>query len=167
MAILASATVDHLVPAIRVSGLRRRLLLDVHVGPYGQYRQQLLEAESLLHQLRPQIVVLSLTAREAIVEILARDKPLKRLDAKALAKRTKEFSGADIQSIFDVATERALSRAMKEGRVVPLTTEDLLQASKGIKPSTRSWFESAKNYALYANQGGFYDDVLTFLGIRK
>jgi len=106
-------------------------------------------------------------AREAIVEILARDKPLKRLDAKALAKRTKDFSGADIQSIFDVATERALARAMKEGRVVPLTTEDLLQASKGMKPSTRAWFESAKNYALYANQGGFYDDVLTFLGIRK
>jgi transitional endoplasmic reticulum ATPase len=107
------------------------------------------------------------TARESIVEILARDKPLKRLDAKALAKRTKDFSGADLKSIFDVATERALSRAMKEGRVVPLTTEDLLQASKGIKPSTRAWFESAKNYALYANQGGFYDDVLTFLGIRK
>ena len=106
-------------------------------------------------------------AREAIVEILARDKPVKRLDAKALAKRTKDFSGADIQSIFDVATERALARAMKEGRVVPLTTEDLLQASKGMKPSTRAWFESAKNYALYANQGGFYDDVLSFLGIRK
>ncbi len=106
-------------------------------------------------------------AREAIVEILGRDKPLKRLDAKALAKRTKEFSGADLKSIFDLATERALSRAMKEGRVVPLTTEDLLQACKGMKPSTRAWFESAKNYALYANQGGFYDDVLSFLGIRK
>jgi transitional endoplasmic reticulum ATPase len=106
-------------------------------------------------------------ARESIVEILARNKPVKRLDAKALAKRTKEFSGADLQSIFDVATERALSRAMTEGRVVPLTTEDLLQACKEIKPSTRAWFESAKNYALYANQGGFYDDVLTFLGIRK
>jgi transitional endoplasmic reticulum ATPase len=106
-------------------------------------------------------------ARQAIVEILARNKPLKRLDAKALAKRTKDFSGADLQSIFDIATERVLSRAMKEGRVVPLTTEDLLQASKGVNPSTRAWFESAKNYALYANQGGFYDDVLTFLGIRK
>jgi len=105
-------------------------------------------------------------AREAIVEIVARDKPLKRLDPKALAKRTRGFSGADLESIFDVATERALSRAMKEGRVVPLTTEDLLQAFKDIKPSTRAWFESAKNYALYANQGGFYDDVLNFLGIR-
>ena len=106
-------------------------------------------------------------ARESIVTILGRDKPLERLDAKAMAKRTKEFSGADLKSIFDIATERVLSRAMKEGRVVPLTTEDLLQACKGMKPSTRAWFESAKNYALYANQGGFYDDVLTFLGIRK
>jgi transitional endoplasmic reticulum ATPase len=106
-------------------------------------------------------------AREAIVKILGRDKPLEHFDARTLARRTKDFSGADLKSMFDIATERVLSRAMKEGRVVPLTTEDLLRASKGMKASTRAWFESAKNYALYANQGGFYDDVLSFLGIRK
>ena len=65
LAILASATVDHLLPPIRVAGLRRRLLIDVHIGPYGQYRQQLLDAESPLQGLHPQIVLLSLTAREA------------------------------------------------------------------------------------------------------
>lgn len=69
LAILASATVNHLLPAIRVSGLRRRLLIDVHIGPYGQYRQQLLDADSPLHRLRPQIVLLSLTAREAIASV--------------------------------------------------------------------------------------------------
>lgn len=69
LAVLASATVDHLVPAIRVSGLRRRLLLDVYVGPYGQYRQHLLDAESPLHRLRPQIVLFSFTAREAIAAV--------------------------------------------------------------------------------------------------
>jgi FkbH-like protein len=69
LAILASATVDHLLPAIRVSGLRRRLLIDVHIGPYGQYRQQLLDPDSPLHRLRPQIVLLSLTAREAIASV--------------------------------------------------------------------------------------------------
>jgi transitional endoplasmic reticulum ATPase len=106
-------------------------------------------------------------AREAIVQIVARDKPVKRLDAKAIARRTKDFSGADLSSLFDIATERALSRAMKEGRLVPLSTEDLLHASKSMTPSTRAWLENAKNYALYANQAGFYDDVLTFLGIRK
>jgi transitional endoplasmic reticulum ATPase len=107
------------------------------------------------------------SARRSIINILGRGKPLQNLDAFAIAKRTKEFSGADLKSMFDIATERALSHAMKKGRVVPLTTEDLLQACKGMKPSTRVWFESAKNYALYANQGGFYDDVLSFLGIRK
>jgi FkbH-like protein len=66
LAILASATVDHLVPPIRVSGLRRRLLIDVYVGPYGQYRQQLLDPESQLHQFCPQIVLLSLAMRDAI-----------------------------------------------------------------------------------------------------
>jgi FkbH-like protein len=69
LAILASATVDHLVPGIRVGGLRRRLLIDVHIGPYGQYRQQLLEVDSPLHELRPEIVLLSLTAREAIAAV--------------------------------------------------------------------------------------------------
>ena len=106
-------------------------------------------------------------ARESIVEILARDKPVKRLDVKAIAKRTKDFSGADLKSMFDLATERALSRAMKEGRLVPLATEDLIQVAKSMNPSTRAWLENARNYALYANQAGFYDDVLTFLGIRK
>jgi len=69
LAILASATVNHLVPAIRVSGLRRRLLINVYLGPYGQYRQHLLDAESPLHRLRPQIVLLALTAREAIAAV--------------------------------------------------------------------------------------------------
>jgi FkbH-like protein len=69
LAFLSSATVDHLVPAIRVAGLRRRLLVDVHIGPYGQYRQQLLDPESPLHRLKPQIVLLSLTARDAIATV--------------------------------------------------------------------------------------------------
>ena len=69
LAVLGSATVDHLVPAIRVSGLRRRLLIDVQVGAYGQYRQQLLDAESPLHRFRPDVVLLSLTARETIAGV--------------------------------------------------------------------------------------------------
>jgi len=64
LAILASATVDQLVPSIRVAGLRRRLLFDLHVGPYGQYRQQLFQPESSLQRFDPQVVVLSLSARE-------------------------------------------------------------------------------------------------------
>jgi len=66
LAILASSTVDHLPPAIRVAGLRRKLLIDVHVGAYGQYRQDLLAAESSLHRFKPKVILFSLTAREAL-----------------------------------------------------------------------------------------------------
>jgi transitional endoplasmic reticulum ATPase len=106
-------------------------------------------------------------ARIAIIELMAKEKPVERLDVATLARKTKGFSGADIKAMFDVTTEQALARAMREGRVVPLTTEDLLQTARDLRPSTKAWFESAKNYALYANQSGFYDDVLSFLNIRK
>ena len=106
-------------------------------------------------------------ARIAIIELMAKEKPVERLDVAMLARKTKGFSGADIKAMFDITTEQALARAMREGRVVPLTTEDLLQAARELRPSARAWFESAKNYALYANQSGFYDDVLSFLNLRK
>ena len=69
LAILASSTVDHLTPAIRVAGLRRGLLIDVYVGAYGQYRQEVLDASSGLHRFAPQIVLFSLTAREFMAKI--------------------------------------------------------------------------------------------------
>ncbi|MGK0189084.1 MAG: transitional endoplasmic reticulum ATPase [Verrucomicrobiales bacterium] len=106
-------------------------------------------------------------ARVAILEVLSRGKPVDKLDYKTLAKKTQHFSGADLKAVFDVATERALESAMKDGRIVPLTTKLLISAAKEVKPSAKGWFDSAKNYALYANQGGFYDDVLDFLGIKK
>jgi FkbH-like protein len=69
LAVLASSTVDHLLPAIRVAGLRRRLLIDVHLGAYGQYRQDLLDANSTLHRFMPQAILFALTAREAIAGV--------------------------------------------------------------------------------------------------
>jgi len=106
-------------------------------------------------------------ARESIINVLARGKPLSGLNAKELAQRTKDFSGADLKGIFESAVERSLALAMKRGQIVPITQKDLVDSAKSLKPSTRAWFESAKNYALYSNQGGFYDDVLAFLGIKK
>ena len=69
LAILASSTVDHLSPAIRVGGLRRRLLIDIHMGAYGQYRQDLLDASSTLHQFAPHMVLFSIAARDAVARV--------------------------------------------------------------------------------------------------
>ena len=98
---------------------------------------------------------------------MAKGKPVHKLDARALAKKTKDFSGADLKGVFDTTIERALAKAMKEGRIVPITTDDLIKTAKDCKPTARAWFESAKNYALYSNQGGFYDEVLSYLGMKQ
>ena len=39
-------------------------------------------------------------------------------------------------------------------------------ASGQQKPSTREWFADARNYALYANDGGQYDDLAKYLKLR-
>jgi len=106
-------------------------------------------------------------ARREISGIHGRGKPLVDFDPAAIAKKTEGFSGADLKAVFDLATEAALSEAMRKGAVVPVAGKMLLNACKEVKPSTRKWFESAKNYALYANQSGFYDDVLTYLGLKR
>lgn len=106
-------------------------------------------------------------AREEIAAIQIRDKPIVGFAPKELAKRTEGFSGADMKAVFDLATEAALTEAMKKGSVVPVNEKMVAKAAKSVRPSTKKWFESAKNYALYANQSGFYDDVLAYLGIRS
>lgn len=68
LAILASHTVDHLAPAIRVASVARRLILSVHVADYGLYRQLLLERDPKLARFAPQFILLSLDLYERPLE---------------------------------------------------------------------------------------------------
>ncbi len=105
-------------------------------------------------------------AREAILALLLKGKPAGDADLPALARKTKDFSGADLRSLVDMAVEGRLKDALKSGKPEPLTTKHLLKTTKAIKPTTRGWFTTAKNYALYANEDGLYNDILTYLKIR-
>ena len=69
LAVLASSTVNHLLPAIRVAGLRRRLMIEIYTGAYGQYRQDLLDPNSSLHNFAPHFVLFSITARDVIAGV--------------------------------------------------------------------------------------------------
>jgi ATP-dependent 26S proteasome regulatory subunit len=103
-------------------------------------------------------------ARASILRILTAGKPMKDLDYDQIAKRCDAFSGADLKAAVDVAIEAKLKQAMKAGGgLSPLTTRDLLAAVASIKPSTREWLVTAKNYAMYSNQGGIYDDILKYI----
>jgi SpoVK/Ycf46/Vps4 family AAA+-type ATPase len=102
-------------------------------------------------------------ARAAILRIHLQGKPQEAIDLAQIAKKTEQFSGADLKGVVDQAIELKLREAIKLGRPQPLTTKDLLAAAKRLKPTTREWFSTARNYALYSNQGGIYDDVIKFM----
>jgi AAA+ superfamily predicted ATPase len=104
-------------------------------------------------------------ARAAILQLQCRGKPTGEIDFDHLGKKTENFSGADLKAVLDVAIERKLQEAMKAGIPKPLTTKDLAAAAGTLKPTTKEWFANARNYALYSNQGGIYDDILQYLRI--
>jgi FkbH-like protein len=52
-----------------VAGLRHRLLIDVYACAYGQYRQDILDPTSSLYRFKPQLVLLSISGREALAGV--------------------------------------------------------------------------------------------------
>lgn len=106
-------------------------------------------------------------AREEIIQAMLKDKPVKDIDTRKVAKETPDYSGADIKAMIDIAVEDKLRESMASGNLQPLGTKDLLKAAKQHRPTTLEWFSSARNYALYANESGLYDDILKFLKIKK
>jgi len=69
LAILASHTVAHLLPSIRVAGLRRHLIIQAYTGEYGQYYQDILDPHSALYRFGPDVVLLIASASQQITDI--------------------------------------------------------------------------------------------------
>lgn len=102
-------------------------------------------------------------ARVSILEYHLRERPVEALQLEAIAERTREFSGADLAHLCESAVEYAMHDSIESGQVRPITMSDFEKAIKEIQPSTRPWFETARNYAMFANEGGAYDDLLAYL----
>ncbi|HEY1931738.1 MAG TPA: HAD-IIIC family phosphatase [Acetobacteraceae bacterium] len=71
LAVLGSATLTHLLPAIRVAGLRRNIWIDTYESDFGQYWQELSDPESTLHEFKPTTVLLSLDAYDLTAGVTA------------------------------------------------------------------------------------------------
>lgn len=105
-------------------------------------------------------------ARAGVLRLQLRGKPVEDVDFEAVAKKCDGFSGADLKAVVDITIENKLRDAMKSGAPTPIRTKDLIAAAAAQKPTTREWFATAKNYALYSNQGGVYDDILTYMKLK-
>lgn len=107
------------------------------------------------------------TARETIVRLHLRDRPIADIDYAWIASKTEDFSGADLAHLAESAAEVAMEESFTTGKPRPIGDSDFKRALKDIRPSTRTWFDTARNYAQFANEGGAYDELLTYMRTRR
>ena len=106
-------------------------------------------------------------AREAILRHHLRERPIENIDLGKLAKITDGLSGADLAHVCEAAAERALLDSARTGTVRMIGMKDLLAAADDVVPSAEPWFASARNVAMFANEGGMYDDLVAYLKKRR
>lgn len=102
-------------------------------------------------------------AREAILRVHLRARPIEGIDLGDLVRRTAGFSGADLEHVVTTAAEKAMTESIRSGAVRPMRMDDMRTALKEVKPSIGPWVQSARNVAEYANASGEYDDMVEWL----
>ena len=106
-------------------------------------------------------------AREGVFRFHLRDRPVAGIDLARLSRLTDGYSGADIAHVCETAAERALLDSVSRGEPRLIGQADLEASIVEVKPSLGTWFETARNVALFANEGGTYDDLVAYLRKRR
>jgi AAA+ superfamily predicted ATPase len=106
-------------------------------------------------------------AREGVFRFHLRDRPVAGIDLARLSKLTDGYSGADIAHVCETSAERALLDSVSRGEPRLIGQADLEASIVEVKPSLGTWFETARNVALFANEGGTYDDLVAYLRKRR
>ena len=155
LAVLSSHTVDHLMPAIRVAALGRRVALTVHVAPYGLYRQVLLEPDPDLSAFAPQFILLALDARELSEEI-------------ELSATDSDVSAAIDQRIDDLRALWRAGRARYGAQVIQQTlvpsTPALFGSYEGLVPASPGSLVARLNDAI---RGAAREDGMLLLDVAS
>jgi SpoVK/Ycf46/Vps4 family AAA+-type ATPase len=102
-------------------------------------------------------------AREAIFRYHLRERPVAGVNLPRLASLTDGYSGADIAHICDTAAEHALMDSVQLETPRMIDQSDIEAAISELRPSLGPWFETARNVARFANEGGVYDDLAVYL----
>jgi AAA+ superfamily predicted ATPase len=106
-------------------------------------------------------------AREGVFRYHLRERPVAGIDLAKLSRLTDGYSGADIAHVCETAAERALLDSVRRGEPRLIGQADLEAAVGEVRPSLGTWFETARNVALFANEGGAYDDLVAYLRKRR
>jgi SpoVK/Ycf46/Vps4 family AAA+-type ATPase len=107
-------------------------------------------------------------ARAAILDYHQKSRPVEAgIDFRTIASRTDGYSGADLAHACESAAEFALEDSLSSGVPREISRADIDHALADVKPSTGAWFQMARNFAMFANEGGVYDDLLDYMRTHR
>ena len=86
-----------------------------------------------------------------------------QIQVDSLGPLTESFTGADLRSLCERASEAALTRSLETDRVHPVTLDDFRRELKNMSSSAGEWLSTARNYARYSNENGQYNDLTEYL----
>ena len=141
LAVLGSSTLAHLLPAIRVAGLRRGIWIDAYENDYGQYLQELSDSGSALHDFQPTAVLLALDAYHMTAGVTA------GMDAEAAEAALEEMKGR-IAEAWRLARDAFRCPVMQQA-ILPVHLP-LLGNNEHRLPGSRAWFLTRLNQAIRA-----------------
>jgi AAA+ superfamily predicted ATPase len=106
--------------------------------------------------------------RVEILQVLCRSRPQHHLDFAVVATETEGFTSDDLRRLVNRAVETNLQLSLEEGRLSPLTTEDLLrEAEKVSVVQSQEWLAVAREYlAKPPEAGDIYGDLRRYLALR-
>lgn len=87
LAILRSFTVEPVVPLVRAAAFVNGIDLNVHVGQFNAYVQEILNKDSSLYSFAPDIVILAVQTRDLAPELWSRYPELTALDIQKVVDR--------------------------------------------------------------------------------
>ena len=139
LAVLGSSTLTHLLPAIRVAGLRRGIWIDTYENDYGQYLQELTDSDSDLHAFKPTAVLVALDAYHLTAGVTA----------------TMEAADADAALAEMQDRLREVWRAARQAFKCPILQQTALPVHRPVLgnnehrlPGSKSWFTTRLNQAI-------------------
>jgi FkbH-like protein len=139
LGVLGSSTLTHLLPAIRVAGLRRGIWVDTYEADYGQYLQELSDPDSDLHAFKPTAVLLALDAYHLTAGVTA---GMDQATADAALEQTKTH----IRETWKLARD-AFKCPIVQQAVLPVHLP-ILGLNEHRLPGSRSRFVTRLNEAL-------------------
>jgi len=152
LAVLGSSTLTHLLPAIRVAGLRRGIWIDTYENDYGQYLQELSDSDSELHAFKPTAVLIALDAYHLTAGVTA------AMDAEGAAAALEEMKWR-VRETWQLARE-AFRCPIIQQAVLPVHLS-VLGNNEHRLPGSRGHFVTRLNEAIRAMADEHGVDVLS------